>query len=160
MASWEEFTEAAPELAARVQAAFDAHLHKLIATLRRDGSPRLTGIEVTFKWGELWLGMMLGSLKAADLDRDPRFALHSAPIDLELKTTGDARIAGLAVRETDPATVARFFGDVEEERGVDPGDAVLFRGDLREASVTTVEGDELVMDAWREGSPARQIRRR
>ncbi len=158
MASWEEFTEAAPELAARVQAAFDAHLHKLIATLRRDGSPRLSGIEVEFKWGELWLGMMPDSLKATDLGRDPRFALHSAPIDVELKTTGDAKVAGRAIR-ADQATVARFLSDFQEERGADPGDAVLFRGDVNEVAITTVEGDELVIDAWREGSPARQIRR-
>ena len=163
MASWNEFSAAAPELAARVQAAFDAHLHKLLATLRRDGSPRISGIEATFKTGQLWLGMMPASLKAADLDRDPRFALHSAPIDLELKT-GDAKVSGRAIRETDPAVIAAFFDQLQEERGMEPPtDAGLFRADVQEVSITTVDGEELVIDVWREGSGGRerrQIRRR
>ncbi len=49
MASWKEIEAAAPELAGRARAAFDAHKHKLLATLRRDGSPRISGIEATFE---------------------------------------------------------------------------------------------------------------
>ena len=81
MASWSEVEAAAPELAARARAALDAHKHKVLATLRRDGSPRLSGIEATIVDGELWLGMMPGSRKAMDLRRDPRLALHSASVD-------------------------------------------------------------------------------
>src|SRR6266508_6283529 len=77
MATWDEFAAAAPELAARVRAAFDRGVNKLLATLRRDGSPRISGIETTLKDGELWLGMMPQSRKALDLRRDPRMALHS-----------------------------------------------------------------------------------
>ena len=67
----------------------------MLATLRRDGSPRISGIEVTFADGQLWLGMMPDSRKALDLQRDPRFALHSAPLDADLKD-GDAKISGRA----------------------------------------------------------------
>ena len=70
MASWNEIESAAPELAARALAAFDAHRHKVLATLRRDGSPRISGIEASFTDGELWLGMMPSSRKALDLRRD------------------------------------------------------------------------------------------
>jgi hypothetical protein len=45
--TWTEFEAQAPELAARVRARFEAHNHLLIATLRRDGAPRLSGIEAT-----------------------------------------------------------------------------------------------------------------
>ena len=61
MATWSELSAAVPELARAAQAAFDAHKHKVLATLRKDGSPRISGIEATFADGELWLGMMPGS---------------------------------------------------------------------------------------------------
>ncbi len=57
----------------------DQHQHKVIATLRRDGSPRVSGNELRFIDGEVWLGMMPGSVKALDLLRDPRVAVHGAP---------------------------------------------------------------------------------
>lgn len=56
-------------------------MHKTLATLRRDGSPRSSGIEATFAQGELWMGSMWRSTKALDLQRDPRFALHSGSTD-------------------------------------------------------------------------------
>jgi hypothetical protein len=161
MATWSELTEIAPELTARVQAAFDAHLHKLIATLRADGSPRISGTEATFRAGDLWLGMMPHSRKAADLLRDPRFALHSAPLDLELKEVGDAKLSGVVIMETDPEAIRAFFADFVEERGTEaPGEALLCRCDIHEMSITTVAGDELVIDLWHAGSPPRQVRTR
>jgi ferric iron reductase protein FhuF len=54
MASWPEVEAAAPELAAAVRAAFEPHKHKVLATLRADGSPRVSGNEMTFKDGEIW----------------------------------------------------------------------------------------------------------
>ena len=111
MANWRGIEEAAPELAARARSAFDAHRHKVLATLRRDGSPRISGIEATFEDGELWLGMMPGSRKALDLRRDPRLALHSASVDPPDDPTtwsGDAKLAGRAVEVDDPALVRRL----------------------------------------------------
>ena len=67
MATWEQVRKEAPELAEAVQERFDAFLHKTIATLRKDGSPRISGIEATFSGGELRLGMMPDSLKFARL---------------------------------------------------------------------------------------------
>lgn len=78
-ANWSRFATAEPELAATVEARFGAYTHHVLATLRRDGSPRTTGLEVRFLDGELWLGMMPGSVKALDLRRDPRFALQANP---------------------------------------------------------------------------------
>ncbi len=46
MASWQDVENAEPEFAARIRRIFDAHKHKTLATLRADGSPRLSGIEV------------------------------------------------------------------------------------------------------------------
>ena len=97
MATWDEFARSEPDFARLVQARFDSHKHKMMATLRKDGSPRISGIEATFADGQLWLGMMPGSRKALDLRRDPRLALHSASVDPEMPD-GDAKIAGQSDR--------------------------------------------------------------
>ena len=104
MTSWNDFARTAPELAAlNVQTRFEATGLGMLATLRKDGSPRISGIEPSFFEGELWLGMMDGSLKARDLQRDPRIALHNATVDKEVKE-GDVKVSGLAVEVTDDAT--------------------------------------------------------
>ena len=110
--TWAGFEREAPELAAAVQGRLTATLHSILGTLRADGAPRLTGLEVHFGEGELWLAMMPDSRKADDLRRDPRFALHSAP-DVEL-VDGDAKLGGRAVEVTDPATIAAWAGSREE----------------------------------------------
>src|SRR5215210_3886646 len=73
MATWNEFTTAAPELAGAAKALFEAHTHLTIATLRRDGSPRISGIECRFIEDDLWFGSMARAVKARDLQRDRRF---------------------------------------------------------------------------------------
>src|SRR3954469_18397082 len=121
MARWEEVQSAEPEFAERVMALFGAGRHKTLATLRRDGAPRISGIEATFAGGELWLGMMPRSRKGQDLRRDPRMALHSPSLDPPEDPTawgGDAKVSGRAVEETSDAQRGAFRqaagGDGEE----------------------------------------------
>jgi Pyridoxamine 5'-phosphate oxidase len=159
MASWEEVEAAAPELARRARAVFDAHKHKLLATLRRDGSPRISGIEASFADGELWLGMMPGSRKALDLRRDPRLALHSAsldPPDDPSSWAGDAKLSGRALEVDDPARLRQLGA------GDEAGSAHLFRVDITELVHTRVgePADHLVIELWQEGRGLRQMRRR
>jgi hypothetical protein len=101
MTAWREFEAAEPEFARRVRELFDAHKHKTMATLRADGSPRISGIETKFADGELTFGSMPRARKGADLKRDPRLALHSATVDpvegAEADWPGEAKIAGRAV---------------------------------------------------------------
>jgi Pyridoxamine 5'-phosphate oxidase len=97
MTAWRDVEQAEPGFAQRVRRLFDAHRHKTIATLRADGSPRISGIEAAFEDGELAFGSMPNARKGADLRRDPRFALHSATIDpvesSEAQWPGEAKIA-------------------------------------------------------------------
>ena len=101
MTSWQDVLRAEPAFATRVQALFDAHRHKTMATVRADGSPRISGIELAFTDGELTFGSMPESRKGADLARDPRLAVHSATVDpvdgAEAAWPGEAKIAGRAV---------------------------------------------------------------
>ena len=155
MPSWNDVATEAPDLAQRVQARFESAKHHTLATLRRDGSPRIIGTEVIFSRGELWLGSMHGARKARDLQDDPRLALHSSTAD-ETLGDGDARVGGTAVEVTDPDEMARAL----DGSGAPPGPMHLFRIDVRELVLTRVQGDDLVVDWWRAGAGARQITRR
>jgi hypothetical protein len=164
VATWAEVEAAVPDLAAAVRAAFDAHTHKVVATLRADGSPRLSGNEAVFgdfgfRVGELWLGMMHRSVKALDLLSDPRLALHSAPVDAELKL-GDAKLAGRAVEETDPEVIRAFAAaSAAEHGGVEPPSPFhLFRVDVGDVGLVRIGDppDHLVVESW---SPAAGYRR-
>jgi hypothetical protein len=151
MASWSDFAAAAPELAERVRERLDAHTHKTIATVRRDGSPRISGTESQFADGQLWIGSMWQALKARDLRRDPRFALHSGSDDPD-GWSGDAKLAGVVEEITDEALVRERNGEAGAS-----GPSHLFRLDLRE--VSTVGLDEarksLVIEVW---TPERGVR--
>src|SRR3954470_8101169 len=100
MASWSEVEAQAPELAARARSLFDGFTHKTLATLRRDGGPRISGTEVEFSGGEAWSGSMWRAVRALDLQRDPRFAIHSGSPDPP-DWPGDAKIAGTAEEGTE-----------------------------------------------------------
>jgi hypothetical protein len=49
----------------------------LVATIRGDGTPRLSPVEPLIMDGNLWLPMLWQSRKAADLLREPRILVHS-----------------------------------------------------------------------------------
>lgn len=151
MATWAEVEANAPELAAEAKRYLDAHVHKTLATLRKDGSPRISGTECKFALGELWLGSMHGALKARDLQRDPRLALHSGSDDPP-GWQGDAKVAGRAVEVTDPAKWKEVYGDGDDG-------AHLFRLDVSEVSTVKVEHGGLVITSWHEGRGVNEIRR-
>jgi hypothetical protein len=163
MPSWSEVEAAVPELAVAVREAFEAHKHKVLATLRADGSPRLSGNEAAFRDGEVWLGMMHRSLKALDLKRDARMELHSAPVDLELKQ-GDARLAGRAVEITDPDMLRHFAAvSAQEHDGVEPPSPFhLFRVDIGELTLIRVGDppDHLVIEWWEPSAGYHRTERR
>ncbi|MEU4468390.1 pyridoxamine 5'-phosphate oxidase family protein [Streptomyces sp. NPDC024017] len=176
-ANWADFVTAEPDLAGTVEKRFGAYTHHILATLRKDGSPRTSGLEVRFLNGELWLGMMPDSLKALDLRRDPRFALQANPGEGTGMGGGDVRISGRAievddvetkagyVEEVEPPEPFHLFDDVETKAGyveeVEPPEPFhLFRTELTEIVRTYVEDDTyLVVQVWTPGAPLRTIKR-
>lgn len=150
MAAWKDVERAEPEFARRVQGLFDAHRHKTIATLRVDGSPRISGIEAEFADGELTFGSMPDSRKGADLRRDPRFALHSATVDpvegAQAQWPGEAKIAGRAFHVG--PTVEGPEGD-------------LFRADISEVVHTRLNeaATMLVVEWWTPAAGLRRVER-
>lgn len=149
MVAWREVEILAPDLAREVRTRFSVRKHATLATLRRDGSPRISGTEVEFAGGHVVLGSMPGSRKAMDLRRDPRLALHSPTVDPPegdpSAWPGEAKLAGRAVE----------LGDT-----TGTGAPHEFWVDVTEVVLTTVEGDELVIASWHEDSGVRVRRRR
>jgi hypothetical protein len=150
--AWKAFEQAEPEFAGRVRRLFDAGRHKTIATLRSDGSPRISGIECEFTDGDLRFGSMPGARKGADLARDPRFALHgptSHPEEgNERDWPGEAKIAGRA----------SAAGPVTTDDSSEQPDGEMFVADITEVVITglNAEATKLVVDSW---TPERGLRR-
>ena len=147
--SWGEFAAAEPEFAKRVHERFTSRKHSTLATLRRDGSPRISGTEVEFDSGELSVGMMSGSRKVRDLQRDARLALHSptsdAPEDDPSSWAGEAKISGRSIEVSEP-----------ESQG-----GHRFTVDIIEVVLTRVgePADHLLIESWHPGRGLEQRRR-
>jgi len=144
MATWSEFAQAEPEFSGRVRRLFEAGRHKTIATLRADGSPRISGIECEFADGQLRFGSMIGARKGADMRRDPRFALHGPTFHpeegKEREWRGEAKIAGRAIPD----------GLINTNEAGDEPDGEMFVADIAEVVITGLDSDatKLVVESW------------
>jgi Pyridoxamine 5'-phosphate oxidase len=157
MAAFSDVEGDQPAFAARVRAVFDAHRHKVLATLRADGAPRVSGIEAAFAAGDLWLAGMPDSVKFTDLRRDPRMALHSGSDEPE-SFTADAKVSGRAVEVAGGPERAAFA----EATGNPPdGGYWLFRVDLEQVVLTAIaeSKDALEISSWRPGRGLTVVRR-
>lgn len=143
--SWRQFRDEQPELAAAVAARFGSAKHHVLATLRRDGSPRLSGTEVAFIDGALWIGSMWRAVKALDLRRDQRFALHANPGDDSMEG-GDAKVSGVAVE-----IVGAQRDHIAAVMGAPEGELHLFRLDLDQVVLCEVDHERecMIIRSWR-----------
>jgi hypothetical protein len=157
MAAFADLEAEQPEFAARVRACFDAHRHKILATLRADGAPRVSGIEASFAGGQLWLAGMPRSVKFTDLRRDPRMALHSGSDEPDT-FSADAKVSGRALEILDADGRAAF---AEATGTPATGDFELFRVDVEQVVLTAIapEKDALVISSWRPGRELTKVRR-
>lgn len=152
MPPWRMIEKAEPEFAERVRNLMDAGRHKTLATLRADGSPRISGIECEFTDTDLSFGSMSDARKGADLNRDPRFALHGPTFHpeegKEKDWPGEAKVAGRAI----PA------GPLAQDEVNDDPDGEIFIADITEVVLTSLnaEGTRLVIES---GTPDHGLRR-
>jgi hypothetical protein len=151
--TWKTIEDAEPAFAERPRRLFDAGRHKTIATLRADGSPRISGVECEFNdAGDLCFGSMTGARKGEDLKRDSRFALHGPTfhpeVGKESEWPGEAKIAGRAT-PANPVTTAEAGAQLDGE---------MFVADITEVVITglNAEATKLVVESW---TPERGLRR-
>lgn len=153
MTSWRALVATESDFADHVRRTFAVRKHATVATLRRDGSPRISGTEVDFDdaTGELMLGAMPASLKALDLRRDARLALHCPTVDTPQNDPGswlgDDKVSGVAIEVSDPNRVD------EPHR---------FRVDIHEVVLTAVakSADRLLITSWHPGRGLERQERR
>ena len=152
---------AAPEIAARIQTKLEATGIGFLATIRSDGSPRVSPIEVSFQDGHLFIGMMPGSYKAVDLLRDERCSLVTPLVDKD-DLGGEGKIFARARTLTDPTEVAKVLSRAVEGQEVDPADldgSHAFELLIEGAAWQRVDDDAWVTDSWSESAGVRHRRR-
>jgi Pyridoxamine 5'-phosphate oxidase len=159
MATWTEFAAEAPEIAELAERRLAATGLMMLGTLRRDGFPRISPMEpvlagdrLVLHDGRLWLGMMDGSTKSRDLQRDGRFALHTATADKTV-SEGDVKMWGMATQVTDHATLSRFSDDIFASVGYrfEVGQFDAFDVDLLGASAVAAGDNSMTVTTWRPG---------
>ena len=146
--SWAEVRAADPAFARAVAAIFDAGTNKVLATLRADGSPRVSGTELVIGEDDVTLGMMPRSVKYRDVLRDPRVAIHSPTLEPPAEQTawvGDAKLAGRLVPIDPPAGVEA------------PPGSPFFALDIAEVVLTRLDesGERLRIESWHPGTGRR-----
>lgn len=152
--SWAEFRSEVPALAARAEAIFAKTGVLLVGTVRRDGSPRISPVESLIAEGELWLGMMSRSLKAADLSRDRRCTVHSAIVD-RYGMPGEFKAHGAAVEVSNPEEYAAYGAALEAKIGWHPGSGgyPLYTFRLDSAALFDTGSESRTVTRWRIGRP-------
>jgi hypothetical protein len=162
MATWTAFADEAPEIADLAARRIAATGLLLLGTVRRDGFPRISPVEPTLAGdelvlheGKLWLGMMPGSTKSLDLQRDGRLALHTATAD-KMVSDGDVKLWGVATHVTDHGTLQRMSDDIYGSVGhrFEVGAFDAFDIDLLGASSVTVDvgAEVMYVRTWRTGA--------
>ena len=147
MASWSELEAAVPEFASRLRSLLTSRKHLTMATLRRDGSPRISGTEIEIATGQIYVGSMPRAVKAQDLLRDPRVAIHGPtddpPPGAPAAWNGEAKIAGTATEVESDGAAHRFVIDIQE------------------AVITHLNGagDRLVVESWNSARGLRAMER-
>jgi hypothetical protein len=132
----------------------------LVGTVSLRGEARISPVEPLFWNGDLWLSMLWGSRKAADLLRDPRVLVHSAVASRD-GSTGEYKVRGRACSQPDPEVQAGYADAVADHVGwrPEPGRFHLFWVDVNRLTFIRYEeasGDQFVT-SW---PPAREYVRR
>jgi pyridoxamine 5'-phosphate oxidase-like protein len=148
LVEWSELERRQPGLAALGRRRLLEPGVVLVATIRGDGTPRISPVEPFVLDGVLWLSMLWQSRKAADLLRDPRVLVHSVVTSRD-GGEGEFKIRGTAHAERDPDRWRRYAAAVAASLGwsPEPGRFHLFAvgiGDVTFIRYDDATGDQHV----------------
>jgi hypothetical protein len=142
--SWKYLEEQQPELAAFGLERLNGHVAYL-ATVRKDGSPRLHPMTPIIGQGHLFVFMEPTSPKGHDLQRDGRYAIHGAVSDTS-GMSGEFVVTGRAHLVDDPGKrplAVSLAPYVAAER------YILFEFDIETAASTIYPDDRPVRQFWK-----------
>lgn len=146
MTTWAAFVREAPELAAFGADRFGQGT-AFLATTRPDGSPRVHPVTPIIGGGRLFVFMEPTSPKGRDLERDPRYALHSLVTSSD-GAGGEFIVRGRASRVEDVTVRAAAAAAASYT----PADRyVLFELAVEGAASTVYAGGNPVRARW--GAP-------
>jgi len=141
--SWSTLEKKNPELAAFGAARLHGQVAYL-ATVCKDGSPRVHPLTPIIGQGHLFVFMEPTSPKGHDLRRDGRYALHCAVSDTS-GASGEFSISGQAQLIDNPevrALAVQLAPYSPAER------YILFEFSLDSAASTVYEGDRIIRQRW------------
>ncbi len=157
---WQELVDRQPRLGAKAHARLIEPGVVLVATVRRDGSPRLSPVEPFVLEGDLLLSMLWDSYKARDLLRDPRVLVHSI-VTARDGSEGELKLRGSAHEEGDLALQRRYADAVGADLGWHPEPGRFHLFSIGISDVTFIRYDEPTGDqfvaSW---PPSREFVRR
>jgi hypothetical protein len=142
MSTWGDFEQAVPELAAAGRERVELHGFMLLGTIRRDGTPRISPVEVRVVDGELAMCLMRGSTKERDVRRDPRVVLHSPMLNSD-DPNEELKLRGRLVEVADPhlrAAAALWTA---------PPELDVFTLDVESAALVAWSKGEMTVQSWR-----------
>lgn len=162
MATWDEFSAAAPRIAAIFTRRLESTGHLcMLGTIRPDGFPRISPMEPRIFEGQLWIAGMPDTAKFRDLLGDPRYTLHNATVDTAVKE-GDAKVWGSVEDVRDEALHHRYADALLQETGFDVRDDVFdhfFKAHVIGAASVEVGDGHLDITVWREGRDETVVRK-
>ena len=147
---WEEFKKVSPVMAALGEERFNRTGLVIIATLRKDGWPRISPVEPLIADGHLYLGMMWQSRKAQDLLRDPRCTINTIVSNRD-GSEGDFKIYGSAVEIQDLEMKQKYSESLHKKIGYKPKEPEyhLFSIDIDQVAFSIIQEGEWIHTVWK-----------
>jgi hypothetical protein len=142
--SWKALEDQQPELAAFGAERLNGKVAYL-ATVRKDGSPRVHPITPIIGQGCLFVFMEPTSPKGRDLQRDGRYAIH-CPVSDNSGASGEFIVTGRAHSVDQPdrrALAVRLASYTPADR------YILFEFDVESAASTVYPDDQPVRQSWK-----------
>ncbi|MBI1816768.1 MAG: hypothetical protein HYR72_17450 [Deltaproteobacteria bacterium] len=135
MATWNEFEQVSPEMAARGRALLYQHGIGLgyLATVRKDGGPRVHPF-CPILVGSGLFGLIAPSPKQGDLLRDRRFAVHTFPVP---DRDDEFYLSGRAIHREDRSLADQVRASFLASGGTSSADEMLFEFDIEHALLAT-----------------------
>ncbi len=135
---WSQFEASNQDLGALVRQKLIEPGLVMVATIRGDGTPRVSPVNPHVWDGDLCLSLASTTRKAADVRRDSRVLVHNVVSRVD-GADGELKLRARAVPETDDTALDGFAASVKERTGwaPPPGTFSLFRLDIND--VTFIE---------------------